>query len=200
MKRNGHKKTLSYEWISSDSIKEIMDTTNTVIMLLSAASGKLSNVPTEHSTSFISSEREEKTMALLLWQQRLVPHERKKDHTTYDGDCSATPRAFLFTSDTAVANQVLPPPASGGLDCCDGFTDCGPPALEPMAKAERVLLRGKGCGNGFCGDGACGTDQFCAVDEARLVAVDEARLVAAVSTEALSGEAWNKRVREKKPR
>ena len=49
-----------------DSIKEIMDTTNTVIMLLSAASGKLSNVPTEHSTSFISIEREEKTMALLL--------------------------------------------------------------------------------------------------------------------------------------
>ena len=120
-----------------------MDTTNTVIMLLSAASGKLSNVPTEHSTSFISSEREEKTMALTLWQQRLFLHERKKDHTTYDGNCSATPRASLFTSDTAVANQVLPPPAPGGLDCCDGFPDCGPPDLEHVAPTERVLLRGE---------------------------------------------------------
>ena len=47
-------------------------------------------------------------------------------------------------------------------------------------------------GNGFCEEGACGTDYFCAVDEVRLVA--------AVGTEALSGEARSKRAREKKPR
>ena len=47
-------------------------------------------------------------------------------------------------------------------------------------------------GNDFCREGACGTDYFCAMDEVRLVA--------AVGTEALSGEARSKQVREEKPR